>query len=206
MSFVGWEVTAVDENKLVNKAVKGDNSAFEALMEKHMGIIYNIALRMAANQDDAEDMTQEIMIKIFRSLGSFKGNSKFSTWIYRVAVNTCLDELKKKKNKKHLSLDAEISGDDGENQIEIKDDSPSPEKLAEQNELRDMVAAAVKLLSDEHRAVIVLRDIRGMSYSEIAGILGCSDGTVKSRISRARAQLKMILEKEYNFNGTYFEK
>ena len=199
-------VTAADENKLVNKAVKGDNSAFEALMEKHMGIIYNIALRMTANQDDAEDMTQEIMIKIFRSLGSFKGNSKFSTWIYRVAVNTCLDELKKKKNKKHLSLDAEISGDDGENQIEIKDDSPSPEKLAEQNELRDMVAAAVKLLSDEHRAVIVLRDIRGMSYSEIAGILGCSDGTVKSRISRARAQLKMILEKEYNFNGTYFEK
>lgn len=196
----------MDENKLVNKAVKGDNSAFEALMEKHMGIIYNIALRMTANQDDAEDMTQEIMIKIFRSLGSFKGNSKFSTWIYRVAVNTCLDELKKKKNKKHLSLDAEISGDDGENQIEIKDDSPSPEKLAEQNELRDMVAAAVKLLSDEHRAVIVLRDIRGMSYSEIAGILGCSDGTVKSRISRARAQLKMILEKEYNFNGTYFEK
>ncbi|MBD9010267.1 MAG: sigma-70 family RNA polymerase sigma factor [Clostridiales bacterium] len=206
MSFVEWGVTAVDENKLVNKAVKGDNSAFEALMEKHMGIIYNIALRMTANQDDAEDMTQEIMIKIFRSLGSFKGNSKFSTWIYRVAVNTCLDELKKKKNKKHLSLDAEISGDDGENQIEIKDDSPSPEKLAEQNELRDMVAAAVKLLSDEHRAVIVLRDIRGMSYSEIAGILGCSDGTVKSRISRARAQLKMILEKEYNFNGTYFEK
>lgn len=206
MSFVEWGVNAVDENKLVNKAVKGDNSAFEALMEKHMGIIYNIALRMTANQDDAEDMTQEIMIKIFRSLGSFKGNSKFSTWIYRVAVNTCLDELKKKKNKKHLSLDAEISGDDGENQIEIKDDSPSPEKLAEQNELRDMVAAAVKLLSDEHRAVIVLRDIRGMSYSEIAGILGCSDGTVKSRISRARAQLKMILEKEYNFNGTYFEK
>lgn len=196
----------MDENKLVKKAVNGDNSAFEALMEEHMGIIYNIALRMAANQDDAEDMTQEIMIKIFRSLGSFKGNSKFSTWIYRVAVNTCLDELKKKKNKKHLSLDAEISGDDGESQIEIKDDSPSPEKLAEQNELRDMVASAVKLLSDEHRAVIVLRDIRGMSYSEIAEILGCSDGTVKSRISRARAQLKMILEKEYNFSGTYFEK
>lgn len=196
----------MDENILVKKAINGDNSAFEMLMEKHMGIIYNIALRMAANQDDAEDMTQEIMIKIFRSLSSFKGNSKFSTWIYRVAVNTCLDELKKKKNKKHLSLDAEISGDDGEGQLEIKDDSPSPEKLAEQNELRDMVAAAVKLLSDEHRAVIVLRDIRGMSYSEIAEILGCSDGTVKSRISRARAQLKMILEKEYNFSGTYFEK
>ncbi len=190
----------MDENILVKKAINGDNSAFEMLMEKHMGIIYNIALRMTANQDDAEDMTQEIMIKIFRSLSSFKGNSKFSTWIYRVAVNTCLDELKKKKNKKHLSLDAEISGDDGENQIEIKDDSPSPEKLAEQNELRDMVAAAVKLLSDEHRAVIVLRDIRGMSYSEIAEILGCSDGTVKSRISRERAQLKMILEKEYNFS------
>ena len=196
----------MDENILVKKAINGDNSAFEMLMEKHMGIIYNIALRMAANQDDAEDMTQEIMIKIFRSLSSFKGNSKFSTWIYRVAVNTCLDELKRKKNKKHLSLDAEISGDDGEGQLEIKDDSPSPEKLAEQNELRDMVAAAVKLLSDEHRAVIVLRDIRGMSYSEIAEILGCSDGTVKSRISRARAQLKMILEKEYNFSGTYFEK
>ena len=79
----------MDENILVKKAINGDNSAFEMLMEKHMGIIYNIALRMTANQDDAEDMTQEIMIKIFRSLSSFKGNSKFSTWIYRVAVNTC---------------------------------------------------------------------------------------------------------------------
>ena len=181
---------ATNENILIKRAVKGDNTAFETLMEKYMGVIYNIALRMAASRDDADDMTQEIMLKIFRSIDSFKGNSKFSTWIYRVAVNTCLDELKKKKNKTVLSLDKEFEDDDGTSQIELK----------------DMVAAAITHLSDEHRAVIVLRDIRGMSYSEIAEIMKCGDGTVKSRISRARAQLKTILEKEYNFDGTYFKK
>ena len=197
---------ATNENILIKRAVKGDNTAFETLMEKYMGVIYNIALRMSASRDDADDMTQEIMLKIFRSIASFKGNSKFSTWIYRVAVNTCLDELKKKKNKTVLSLDKEFEDDDGTSQIELKDDRPLPEAVAEQRELKDMVAAAITHLSDEHRAVIVLRDIRGMSYSEIAEIMKCGDGTVKSRISRARAQLKTILEKEYNFDGTYFKK
>lgn len=194
------------DNILIKKAAKGDKKSFEILMDGYMGVIYNVALRMAGNRDDTEDMTQEILIKVFRSLASFKGNSKFSTWIYRVAVNTCLDELKKKKNKTHISLDADFGNDDGESRIEIRDETPSPEKRAEQRELREIVASAISKLSDEHKTVIVLRDLRGLSYSEIAEILGCSDGTVKSRINRARAQLKGILEKDYNFDGTYFEK
>lgn len=196
----------MNEDSLIKKAKDGDSAAFGMLMEKHMNTVYNIALRMTENREDAEDITQDVMIKIFRVLDSFKGNSKFSTWVYRVAVNTCLDELKKKKNKKHFSLDAKIKGEDGEIEADIKDDSPSPEKLAERRELRDMVGEAIKKLSDEHRAVIVLRDIRGMSYGEIGEILKCGEGTVKSRISRARAQLKKILEKDFNFDGTYFEK
>lgn len=199
-------MTATADSILIKKAAKGDKKSFELLMDEYMGVIYNVALRMSDNRDDADDMTQEILIKIFRSIASFKGNSKFSTWVYRVAVNTCLDELKKKKNKKYISLDADFGNEEGESRIEIRDEAPSPERRAEQKELREIVASAISKLSDEHKTVIVLRDLRGLSYSEIAEILGCNDGTVKSRINRARAQLKGILEKDYNFDGTYFEK
>ena len=198
-------MAAMDEKLLVKKAQKGDHKAFEQLMEEHFKKIYNIAYRMTGNPDDASDMTQEVMIKLFRNIGSFKGDSKFSTWVYRVATNTCLDELKKGRRHSHTSLNTEYDTGNGEITYEVEDTSPTPEEMTEKKELRSMVADAVQRLSPGHRAAIILRDIKGFSYDEIAKILNCSEGTVKSRISRARASLKEVLEKDFGFGGTYFK-
>lgn len=194
----------MNEEELVKRARDGDSAAFETLMHDYFKRIYNIAFRIAGNADDAADMTQETMIKLLRNIKSFKGESKFSTWVYRVATNTCLDELKKLRKNNARSLSDSFDTGEGEIPYDVEDTAPTPEQSAEKHELRDMVAKAVLRLSGDHRAAIVLRDIRGFSYTEIAEILGCSEGTVKSRISRARAQLKQVLEKDFGFNGTYF--
>lgn len=195
----------MNEEVLIKRAQSGDNAAFDCLMDGYFKKLYNIAFRMAGNADDAADMTQEIMIKLFKNISSFSGNSKFSTWVYRVATNTCLDELKKLKRHKNLSIDKDIETDEGEFSYEVEDTSPVPEQLAEQKELKTIVASAIGMLSPDHKAVLVLRDIQGFSYDEIARIVGCSEGTVKSRISRARAQLKIIIENNFNIDGTYFK-
>ncbi len=195
----------MNEEMLIKMAQNGDGDAFNQLMDDYFKKIYNIAFRMANNADDAADMTQEIMIKLFKNISSFSGNSKFSTWVYRVATNTCLDELKKLKRHKNFSIDKDIETDDGEYSYEVEDISPSPETLSEQKELKSIVASAIGMLNPDHKAVLVLRDIQGLSYDEIARIVKCTEGTVKSRISRARAQLKIIIENNFNIDGTYFK-
>ena len=194
----------MDESRLIKRAQDGDNKAFEVLIEAHFKNIYNIAYRIAGNPDDASDMTQEVMIKLFRNIGSFGGNSKFSTWVYRVATNTCLDELKKIRRHSTYSINSEIDTGEGEFLYEVEDTSPTPDLKVEQGELSNMVATAINSLSLEHKAIITLRDIQDFSYEEIANILNLSEGTVKSRLSRARMQLKKILVKDFNFSGTYF--
>lgn len=193
----------MDEGWLIKQAQKGDNKAFELLIDEHFKKIYNIAYRLSGNEADASDMTQEVLIKIFRHIGTFNGNSKFSTWVYRVATNTCLDELKKIRRRNAYSLDAEIDTGDSEVAVQVRDESSSPDIAAEQKELSATVGKAIKRLSPDHSAVVILRDIQGMSYEEVAKILNCSVGTVKSRLNRGRAQLKKILEKYYYFNGTF---
>jgi len=193
----------VDEGWLIKQAQKGDNKAFELLIDEHFKKIYNIAYRLSGNEADASDMTQEVLIKIFRHIGSFSGNSKFSTWVYRVATNTCLDELKKIKRRSTYSLDAELDTGENEVVVQVRDEAPTPDIAAEQKELSAAVGKAIKRLSPDHSAVVILRDIQGMSYEEVAKILNCSVGTVKSRLNRGRAQLKKILEKDYYFNGTF---
>ena len=195
----------MDEERLIKRAQDGDSKAFEILIETHFKKIYNIAYRIAGNPDDASDMTQEVMIKLFRNINSFGGNSKFSTWVYRVATNTCLDELKKLRRHSTYSINSEINTGDGEFLYEAEDTSPTPDLEVERSELADMVAKAITALNPEHRAIITLRDIQEFSYEEIANILNISEGTVKSRISRARMQLKKILERDFNFGGTYFK-
>lgn len=194
------------EEMLVSKAQKGDRLAFEELMDIYFKRIYSIAYRMAGNADDASDMTQEVMLKLYRNIKSFGGNSRFSTWVYRVATNTCLDELKKLRRHASFSIDSGVETDEGSITAEIEDTAPTPEQKAEQGELKELVAKALNKLGDEHKTVVVLRDIQGFSYDEIARILGCSEGTVKSRISRGRAKLKSVLEKDFGFGGTYFTK
>lgn len=181
------------EKSLLERAKSGDIAAFEQLIESYQKKIFNIALRMLGNYDDAGDLTQEVLIRIYRSIKSFKEQSSFSTWIYRITTNVCLDELRKRKNRKVISLDEEIKLDDGDMKRQIESDEPTPEETAEAEDLRKIVNDAIERLNEEHRIVIVLRDIQGLSYEEIAEVLKCPEGTVKSRINRARQALKNIL-------------
>ena len=193
-----------EDKKLIEKAAGGDVEAFEKIIEEYQNIVYSIALRMAGNETDAFDMAQEVFIKLYRNLSKFDGRSKLSTWIYRVASNTCLDELKKRKRIRDntKSLNEEFETADDSVVLEIKDTKPLPEEEIENSELKETLNSAILKLSDQHKEVIILRDIEGFSYEEIADITNNSVGTVKSRLSRARAALRKIL-KEY---GELFEK
>ncbi|RCX16524.1 RNA polymerase RpoE-like sigma-24 subunit [Anaerobacterium chartisolvens] len=184
----------MNEGLLLEKAKKGDVEAFEQLIAGYQKRVFNIALKMIGNPEDASELAQETFIRVFKSIGKFKEESLFSTWIYRIATNICLDELRKRKGKKEISLDEDIKLENGEVSRQIEDTGPSPEAVAERNELRRKVNDAIGLLTEEHRLVIIMRDIQGFSYEEIAKITGCPEGTVKSRINRARQSLKQLLK------------
>ena len=196
----------MEERELIRRAQGGDVAAFEQLINEHQKRIFSIAYRVAGNPDDAADMAQEVLVKIFKNINKFKGDSKFSTWIYRVATNTCLDELKRLKRHKAYSLDQELETEDGAVSVDVEDTAPTPEQSAERKAIRSAVNSAIAKLGEEHKKVIILRDIQGFSYEEIAKMLNCSDGTVKSRISRARAKLKKILSQDRELFSEYFVK
>jgi len=174
---------------LVGRAVKGDTSAFETLMEHHEGRIYAIALRMCGNREDAQDCAQEAMLRIYHALDRFKGQSSFATWVYRVTMNSCLDELRKRKVRAATSLDSMLESGWSPQATE----SDQPEVQALRGEQRDRILAAIASLPEDMRTVIVLRDIQGFSYEQIADILNANIGTIKSRISRGREKLREIL-------------
>lgn len=181
------------EKTLLNKAKQGNIIAFEKLIISHEKTVYNIAYRMFNNEEDTKDIAQEVFIKIYKNLNKFDGNCKISTWIHRITVNTCIDELRKRKGKETSSIDSLIDLDDGEVQKQYTDNSFNPEQsLINKEDIEDL-KNAINLLSENHKALIVLRDIQGLSYNEISEITQISLGTIKSRISRARIQLKNII-------------
>jgi len=187
----------IPEKDLIEKAQKMDVQAFEQLVEKYQKKVFNIAFSMLNNMDDASDISQEVFIKAFKSIKHFKQNSSFSTWLYRITVNTCLDELRKRKNKSNVfSIDQVIHLESGEVTRQLEDDRPTPDSMVENNELRALVRDSISQLSDELKEVIILRDINGLSYDDIADMLDCPLGTVKSRINRARNALKEILKRK----------
>ena len=185
-----------NEKYLLERAKSGEVEAFERLIEGYQKKVFNIALRMIGNYDDASELAQEVFIKVYKSIRSFKEESSFSTWIYKITSNVCLDEIRKRKNKKVVYLDDDVKLEDGEVRHQIEDDSPSPEALLERKEIKRVVKEAIQSLSEEHRLVIVMRDLQGMSYEEIGKIVKCPEGTVKSRINRARQALKEILKRK----------
>lgn len=197
---------ADNDKILLEKAKSGDINAFEKLVEAYQRKVYNIAFRMIGSPDDAYDLAQEVLIRIYKSIGGFKEQSSFSTWVYRITTNVCLDEIRKRKLKRTVSLDQDIKLDDSEVKREIESDDPPPDELAAKKEIKRTVTEAIGLLNEEHRTVIVLRDIQGFSYEEIAKIINCPEGTVKSRINRARQALKIILEKKRELIEEYYVK
>ncbi|MBQ9952029.1 MAG: sigma-70 family RNA polymerase sigma factor [Clostridia bacterium] len=175
----------MNEEKLISRAAKGDASAFNELLGMHEKRMYAVCLRMCANPEDAQDCLQESMLRVFRSISGFKGQSSFSTWVYRVTMNTCLDELRKKKNKQSASLDSLL-----ETGWSPSDEYDTPEHHAMAGEKRKAIQSAISELPEDMRSAVVLRDIEGFSYEEISGILGINVGTIKSRISRGREKLR----------------
>ncbi|HBV67367.1 MAG TPA: RNA polymerase subunit sigma-24 [Clostridiales bacterium] len=181
---------------LVEESRKGNVDAFEELIKDYKRVAYNIALRILRILEDAEDASQEALIKVYKSIQNFNMQSTFKVWMYRIVVNTCID-FKRKKNINVVSIDEGIDVG-GDNQVyrEIADDSANPDVLLEKNFNSKVINDAVSKLEDDYKAIIILRDIQGFSYSEIAEILSCNLGTVKSRLNRARKSLKEILENE----------
>ncbi|MBE7037161.1 MAG: sigma-70 family RNA polymerase sigma factor [Ruminococcaceae bacterium] len=187
----------MSEQDLIKKAQEGDVEAFEQLIRDYEKRILNYCFRMMGNLSDAEDAAQEVFVKIFRFIDSFNGQSSFSTWLYRIASNVCLDLLRKAKRQPKDTVSIYQENDEGEEySIAIEDTEPDPYERAQLSEAQKVLKEALNQLSDEHKQVIILRDIEGLSYEEIAEAMGTAPGTVKSRINRARQMLKKLLEKD----------
>lgn len=189
----------VSEDQLVKRSLHGDIQAFEQLVLEYQSKIYSLAYRYMGNEEDAYDMAQECFIKAYRSLRSFKGDSSFGTWLYRIASNVCLDELRRKKRRIiPLSIDEPLATREGsEVEKEFEDRSAAVDILYEQKEFSEQMQLLLNEMKPEHKTAIVLRDIMELTYEEISLILSCSVGTVKSRLSRARSVLrKKLIDRE----------
>lgn len=186
-----------EDTMLAFKAADGLDSAFESLVRKYEKLVSTCAYSIVGNTEDALDVSQETFLKVYKSIGSFKGESEFSTWIYRIAKNTALDFVRRRKQNT-VSIDS--SGEENEGfDIADESESASPEKKVLQKEKVQILRKAIDALSEEHREIIILRDMNDYSYEAIAESLGIETGTVKSRLFRAREQLRKILLKENYF-------
>ena len=188
------------EKALVQKAKAGDRDAFAALVSAYECKIYNLALRYLGNREDAMDASQEVFLRVFRFLPGFQEESGFSTWIYRIGVNVCKDMLAKRAKRGELSLELPDEEEDYRT-AEVADRRYDPEAIVEQADLRESLAEAIGQLPQQQREMIVLRDIQGLSYEEIGQVLSLEAGTVKSRLSRARENLRKKLLQSGNIFG-----
>jgi RNA polymerase sigma-70 factor (ECF subfamily) len=193
-------VTVVEERFLVGRAQEGDSAAFEQLVVSSQNEVYALAFKLLGNEQDALDISQDAFLKAYLSIGSFRGDSKFSVWLYRVTYNLCLDKLRKKKRRRETRLDNDA---DTELELQFEDPSPSPEERLLSRETSEIVRRGLDSLSPKQRAVLIMREVTGMSYAEIAKASGLREGTVKSRINRARLALAEFLRKNGTFPDDY---
>ena len=182
-----------EEMELVRRARKGDLSAYDDLVRRYQERIYATIYHMTSNHEDANDLAQEAFIKAFQALRSFKGGSSFYTWVYRIAVNKTLNFLKQRKNKTHMSLDdLDFNAEHDPDLVALISDK-TPRREAGLAELQEKLNAAMQKLSEPHRLVVTLHDVQGLSHEEIAKIMDCNAGTVRSRLFYARQQLQAYL-------------
>lgn len=189
-----------DDGLLIKLSRQGDSAATERLVLKYQNRIYNVVLKICADPDDAAELTQETFVKILENLSKFEGRSSFYTWAFRIAVNLTLNYCQRNAKLVVRSLDIEQEQYSSQARHAIKellsdDSSPDPAALAQDKELHEIALAALARLDEAQKAVLVLRDIEGMSYARIAEVLGIEIGTVRSRLSRARTKLRDILDR-----------
>lgn len=189
-------MTVYNEKELVARSQNGDINAFEELVCQHERKIFTIAYRMLGNTEDASDISQEAFLRAFSAIKKFRGEASFSTWVCQIVTNLCRDELRKKYRTNVESLDEKITIGDSEIHKQLAVSEPGPEERYESKELQHKLQSLINTLSPEFRMALILRDIYGYSYDEIAEKLECSLGTVKSRINRARKYLKEQLLSE----------
>jgi RNA polymerase sigma-70 factor (ECF subfamily) len=182
-----------DENVLVQRARRGDLEAYDELVQRYQERIYATVYHMTSNHEDANDLAQESFIKAFQALKSFKGGSSFYTWLYRIAVNKTINFLKQRKNKAQMSLDDIDFNAEHDPDLLALVSEKTPRREAGLAELQEKLNEAMLRLSDSHRLAVTLHDIQGMSHEEIAKIMGCNVGTVRSRLFYARQQLQGYL-------------
>lgn len=188
-------MTDTREQRWIGAAREGDQEAFEELVRLYEKRVLALTQRMCRNPEDAAEAAQEAFFAAWRGLKSFRGESSFSTWLYRLASNACVDLLRREGRRR-----ADVSLDDEELNLDIPAGIPSPQEEAERRELGERIEAGLRALPPEYRAVLVLREIQQLRYEEIAGALGLDVGTVKSRISRGRKRLRAFLLEGGNFS------
>jgi len=182
-----------DEAALVQRARRGDLTAYDELVQRYQERIYATVYHMTSNHEDANDLAQESFIKAFQALKSFKGGSSFYTWLYRIAVNKTINFLKQRKNRIHMSLnDLDFNAEHDPDLVALISDK-TPRREASLTELQEKLNTALMKLSEPHRLVVVLHDVQGLSHEEIAKVMGCNIGTVRSRLFYARQQLQAWL-------------
>ncbi len=188
-------MTKEEELDLLRRAQNGDGGAFEEIVRAHEKTVYHLALRQLGSREDAEDAAQEVFLKAFTALGSFRGDSRLSVWLYRITSNVCVDMLRRRRETVSLSVENE----DGEPvELDLPDERFDPAELAERKDLREQVGKALSMLPDDAREILLLRELGGQRYDEIAQTLDLDIGTVKSRIFRARKKLCALLEGNFS--------
>jgi len=180
----------VSDAELVSLCQQGQQAAFAELVERYEKKVYNLAYRMLGNGEDARELVQEAFLKGYYALPDFRGDASFSTWLYRIATNLCLDVLRRRKNKIAFSLDEPLETEKGTLERQLPAEEEGPEVIVERRELQIFIQELIGTLPPEQRLVLVMREFQELTYEEIAAALQCSLGTVKSRLSRARRALK----------------
>lgn len=190
------DLCELEDRELVDFARKGDQGAFSELVRRHHNRIFQMVCALVANREDADDLTQEVFLKAYRSFHRFQGQSQFYTWIYRIGVNCCLDWIKVQKRQRNVGKVKEWWDQCEESQA-LFGQPERPDMQVARREFHETLEEALALLMPEYRTALVMRELNGLSYEEIASSLGCSVGTVKSRLFRARSQLKERLTPVY---------
>ena len=192
--------TPLDEKELVDRSRQGDLEAFNCLVIAYQDRVYNLCLRMLGSPQAAEDAAQETFLSAYRSVGRMRGPSVRS-WLLRIAANASIDELRRRRRQPQLSLEAPAPGSDSGRPLEVADSAEGPERLALHGELREALQVELLRLPPDQRLAVILCDLEGLSYEEIAASMGRSIGTVKSRISRGRSRLREALREQPELFG-----
>ena len=182
------------EALLIAELCEGDETAFAALVEKYKRMVYRIAMQITQNHADADDVMQESFIKAYRSIHTFRQDAAFETWLYRIAVNEALNFVKRRDRRREYAFDEETEAAIDPVTLRKAQEARDPHLLAEKAELRHYVTKAVNSLSLKHRTVVHLHEFEGLTHAEIAAILNCSEGTVRSRLHYARKKLRTLLK------------